>query len=385
MSATLSLCVIAKDEQTQIGCCLSSARPFVDQMVVVDTGSTDATTEIARMLGAEVYSVPWQDDFSLARNASLEHATGEWILFLDCDEELDPVTGSELRRALDDERYDGYWLRCSNTFNGSLTSFQAFRLFRNHPRHRFEMPVHEQILPSILRRSSANRIGQVPVHIIHHGYEEDQVVGKGKAQRNARLLHKAREQYGETAFIAFNLGAEAQRTGDHRLALDYYSRALARSDLNASYTPAMVCSMVQCLMHLNCHQQAVDLVAQYKRHYPDYTDLVYFAGLAHAELGQVEQALDCMNQCLALGAPPARYFSLQGIGNTWPRATIKQLVQGVIASATTLSHQGQLEQALADVALALEQLRKTPDEDDFLQLADTMWGLWQATKMNGTG
>ncbi len=77
--STLSLCMIARNESEHIGRCLQSAKDFVDEIIVVDTGSTDDTREIARSFGATVIEAEWQDDFSLARNLSLEQATGDWI------------------------------------------------------------------------------------------------------------------------------------------------------------------------------------------------------------------------------------------------------------------------------------------------------------------
>src|SRR5262252_4050456 len=89
---TLALCVIAKNEERFIRECLESARDFVDEMIVVDTGSTDRTREIARECGARVEEFVWCDDFAAARNASIDAATTDWILVLDADERLDPAS-----------------------------------------------------------------------------------------------------------------------------------------------------------------------------------------------------------------------------------------------------------------------------------------------------
>ncbi|RYD02260.1 hypothetical protein N752_25955 [Desulforamulus aquiferis] len=111
MSGLISLCMISKNEGTRIQRCINSARPFVDQIIVVDTGSTDNTVNIAKELGAEVYKADWQDDFSHARNESLKYATGKWILFLDCDEELDSNTAPLLRSSLFKSEHEATGLR----------------------------------------------------------------------------------------------------------------------------------------------------------------------------------------------------------------------------------------------------------------------------------
>src|SRR5689334_14830292 len=97
-SPTLSLCMIVRDAERSLAEALQSARPFMDEMVVVDTGSVDATREIARQMGARLYEFPWSDDFSAARNESLDRATGDWIFWMDADDVLPPESGQELRR-----------------------------------------------------------------------------------------------------------------------------------------------------------------------------------------------------------------------------------------------------------------------------------------------
>jgi len=97
----LSLSMIVKNEEPFLAHCLDSVRGLVDEMVILDTGSTDGTLEIARAAGARVFQSPWRDDFSAARNASLEKATGDWILILDADEELPASEHAPLRQVDD--------------------------------------------------------------------------------------------------------------------------------------------------------------------------------------------------------------------------------------------------------------------------------------------
>ena len=93
----LSLCMIVKNEEHNTEACLSSIRPWVDEMVVVDAGSTDKTPEIAQRLGARLFHFDWCDDFAAARNASLAYARGKWIFWMDADDTIDDTNGSKLR------------------------------------------------------------------------------------------------------------------------------------------------------------------------------------------------------------------------------------------------------------------------------------------------
>src|SRR5262249_49576333 len=93
----LSLCMIARDEEPRIEECLRSIAPYVDEMVVVDTGSKDRTREIARDCGARVFEMAWPDSFAEARNASLDLARGQWIFWMDADDVISPECGEQLR------------------------------------------------------------------------------------------------------------------------------------------------------------------------------------------------------------------------------------------------------------------------------------------------
>jgi len=96
----LSLCLIARDEESLLQGCLESVKDVVDEMIVVDTGSTDRTVEVAEAAGARVIHYTWSDDFAAARNVSLQACSGDWVLVLDADERLAPGAGEILRKAL---------------------------------------------------------------------------------------------------------------------------------------------------------------------------------------------------------------------------------------------------------------------------------------------
>src|SRR5690242_15059907 len=89
MAANISLCMIVKNEEASLATCLQSAADLVNEVIVVDTGSSDQTKAIAARFGARVHDFAWVNDFSAARNESLRQASGEWIFWLDADESLD--------------------------------------------------------------------------------------------------------------------------------------------------------------------------------------------------------------------------------------------------------------------------------------------------------
>lgn len=149
MSERISLCMIVRNEADTIERCLRSAAPAVDELIVVDTGSTDDTVRIARRYGAVVFSAEWEDDFAAARNVGLERATGDWILVLDADEELAEDAPERLRACVRDRSCSGYYVTIYNyfhSFSEDAAVHSSIRLFRNDPRHRFEGAIHDKSL-----------------------------------------------------------------------------------------------------------------------------------------------------------------------------------------------------------------------------------------------
>src|SRR5690606_7038665 len=145
----LSVCVIAKNEEKFLGQCLRSIKGIASQIIVVDTGSTDRTVAIAEEHGAEVHHFTWCDDFSAARNAALEHATGDWVLVLDADEELSPEGIAELKQAMNAANTISWRLPIVDAGKESEGCTYVPRLFRNAPGLFYVSRVHEQIFSSV--------------------------------------------------------------------------------------------------------------------------------------------------------------------------------------------------------------------------------------------
>lgn len=167
----LSLCMIVKNESKHLANCLESVEGVVDEIVIVDTGSTDNTVEIAKKYGAKVFHYEWHDDFGAARNESLKHATGDWILVLDADEVLSDESKDKIRAFMVDVGADIYYqLRIKNLGANNKVAHQNYmvRFFKNSPRARYIGRIHEYIVPP----GGFINISDNDVNIIHHGYKE---------------------------------------------------------------------------------------------------------------------------------------------------------------------------------------------------------------------
>ena len=181
----LTAAMIVRDEQEFIGDCLASLDGVVDEIVVVDTGSTDDTVTIARAHGATVYCEPWRHDFSQARNHALDRASGDWILYIDADERLEPIERSTVDGLLASAEHVAYRVLL-RPFLGA-TQCREYRLWRNDRRIRFEGLIHEKVVPSINAVAAADdlHVGLCDLAIDHLGYEGEQLA---KHVRNLPLL-----------------------------------------------------------------------------------------------------------------------------------------------------------------------------------------------------
>ncbi|HWR21606.1 MAG TPA: glycosyltransferase family 2 protein, partial [Verrucomicrobiae bacterium] len=189
---TLSLCMVVRNEETNLSRCLESVKGVIDEIIIVDTGSTDRTVEIAQQYGAKIFSHRWDNDFAAARNVSLSHATSDWILVLDADETLAEEDRGRLRALLRPDGPTAYLLNIVSPVDDRRSShavINAFpRLFRNRPEIRFEGRVHEQVSPSIARMGGTVSPSEIRIH--HQGYHSRWVDLSAKRQRNIHLLRR---------------------------------------------------------------------------------------------------------------------------------------------------------------------------------------------------
>jgi glycosyltransferase involved in cell wall biosynthesis len=224
----LSFCMIVKNEERFLGQCLASVKGFADELVVIDTGSTDRTNEIAREHGAQVGHFKWCNDFAAARNASIAPATGDWILFLDADEELSPAKKQTLPVLLNRDNVALIRLPLINTHQGPISKSILPRLYCNIPAIQFQGYVHEGVYTALLKISKEWQmdISVGDLLILHHGYTAEVITEWNKVQRNYELLVKALEERPNEAYFYMQLGLELRRMDRLAESFDAYAKAL---------------------------------------------------------------------------------------------------------------------------------------------------------------
>jgi GT2 family glycosyltransferase/tetratricopeptide (TPR) repeat protein len=342
-----SLCMIVKNEAENLPHSLGSAADLFDDIVVVDTGSTDRTKEVATQLGARVFDFAWCDSFSAARNESIRHATGEYIFWLDGDDHLDEANRQKLRVLLEGltEENVAYSMKClclPDARSHASTQVDHMRLFRNHPQIRWQYRVHEQILPAIRASGGEVRFADV---IIHHSGYIDNALRQKKLERDLRLLRLEEAEHPADPFTLFNLGAITQELGRHVEAIPLLRQSLARSQPSDSIVRKLYALLSTCHRALNQRPEALQACTEGRQHYPDDIELLFQEGILRREEGDLERAAACFERLLSVQPPP--HFAsidagLQGYKGRHNLGLVYQL-QGRLAEA-----EAQWQAALAE-------------------------------------
>jgi tetratricopeptide (TPR) repeat protein len=227
---SLSLCMIVKNEATQLARCLSSAQGIVDEMIVLDTGSTDETISLAQSFGAQVHCFPWNNNFSEARNECLKYATGDWVLVLDADEMLAPEIVPQLQQVIRQEQ--AIVVNLIRQEVGAVQSPYSLvsRLFRRHPRIWFARPYHAMVDDSVadlLQQEPHWQIINLPdVAILHYGYEPGTIASRDKLQKAKKMMEGFLASHPHDPYVCSKLGALYVQMGELQQGITLLNRGL---------------------------------------------------------------------------------------------------------------------------------------------------------------
>jgi hypothetical protein len=263
----LSAALIVRDEEHHLDACLRSLAGVVDEVVVVDTGSVDATVAIARDHGATVLAHRWSGDFSAARNRGLDAASGAWILYIDADERL--VDHDGLRDVLAGAgTADAVAAVVRFHVTARSTPYLEHRLFRNRPDLRFRSAIHETLLPAIQRivADEGARVIEAPATILHLGYEGDLT---HKHRRNLPLLEAQVARDPQRSYLWFDLGLARRALGDEAGAEQAWSCGVEAARRAPALQPIDLLVFSElALWRLRRGQDASDLCTQMAASFP---------------------------------------------------------------------------------------------------------------------
>ncbi|MDF1543644.1 MAG: tetratricopeptide repeat protein [bacterium] len=296
---TISACMIVRNEETMLSACLDSIRDWVDEIILVDTGSTDRTPEIASEYRAKIYHQQWQDDFSFHRNYSISQSNSDWILIIDADERIPREDVAEIKSAIGDSNNSLISLTIENVTPGgdrisSLTS--SVRLFKRELGLKYNGIVHnELVLPP------NERIIAVPSRIRHLGYNLDLGRMSEKFQRTKRLLEKQVKSEPNNPFASFNYAQQLCNedsnygTNNATTVIDNANKTIELSQNERGRRHLWMMSLHQlarAYFNLQDYQRARNYCLQAVAMKPNYLDVLIQAGFCSVKLEEYDIAAD---------------------------------------------------------------------------------------------
>lgn len=320
---TLSVCMIVKDEAETIREAIENFQAFADEIVVVDTGSTDGTLDLLKELPVVLLEEPWQGDFSAARNKGLDAATSSWIMWMDADDRIAPASVGAIKAFKKAQRDRVFVFELINAPLGVTVgeSFYQIRIFPNDERIRFKGKIHENV------REGADKLGLhrvfVTVKIHHTGYSSPEECRR-KAERNLEMLLAVPEEERDALNLSRQADAYAMMQ-DWEQAIVHYKAAREHPSCATQYSvlhrhlPVLI---GRCYASLGSEDDALKWYQQSIVDFEDKLDAYCYAAQIHLARGELDDAENAWTHVLRqrpnfeiLGnqAPLIRMYSYDGL------------------------------------------------------------------------
>ncbi|GGP09217.1 glycosyltransferase [Oceanobacillus neutriphilus] len=315
----ITLCMIVKNEEAFLEKCLSSVENFADEIIIIDTGSTDNSIHIAHSFRAKVYRYEWDHHFAKARNEGITKAATEWILWLDADECLDIQDPEAYKKALENKKANMLFLPITNFVSNHLDSddqasylhYQP-RLFRNHQGIQFINRIHETLDGEPERMTT----DIFDLSILHYGYMEEVTEKKDKSARNKKILKLEAENDPHSPWVEYHLASEYYRDKKYNKAFKFVNQSIFNFLLEGQKPPSLLYKLkYDILIRTNSLDQALPGIEKALLLYPDYVDLHFYKGLILIQQYDFQAAKACFEKCLELGEDHPNYLILKGVGS----------------------------------------------------------------------
>ena len=305
----LTLCMIVKNEIQNLPRCLESVKPYVEEMIVVDTGSQDGTPEVALQYGAKVKYFEWCDDFAAARNYAISQVSGDWILVLDADEKLVVESEDFLHQINSQPEFIAYSIPLTEANDPSKTPAYLTRLLRNLPNLKYIGRFHEQ--PTY--QNHCNGIDQIGylenVRLLHYGYGREQLQKKN-ISRNIPLLERTRQEEGLSLMLLSCLAGMYADTQQLEKAEECFAEVFERLLPNLidgnppkefTYVPDRLFVLAAQSLQQKDYETARLICQRGLEWCPNYPPLNYLAGATVRALGFPLGAIAYFENCIRLG------------------------------------------------------------------------------------
>lgn len=329
----LSLAMIVKNEEEKLARCLNSVKDYVDEIVIVDTGSTDRTKEIAQSFGAKIYDFEWCKDFSKARNFSIEKTTGDYVLVLDADNVLLQFDKQGVLSALEGKKVLGLAEIINHyTQNGQKMVHRSFAGAIFPKEARYTGAIHEQVDLSYPRV-------RLPISIFHDGYENR---AEDKFKRNIEILENVLKTR-KDPYLMYKLAQEYKGFKQLDKADRQFANAYKTGERASAFYPNLVVEYLHNLIDMKMYAKALDLIKREEKNYPDFPEFYFVCGEFYTELvlsnpkeyiGYFPKIKESYEKCISIGENP-KYQGVVGMGTFMPMHNLAAFyeVTGNIESA----------------------------------------------------
>lgn len=295
----LSLCMIVKNEEQNLKNCLSKVKLLVDEIIIVDTGSTDNTKIIASDFTDKIYDFKWCNDFSIARNFSISKATNDWVLILDGDEfveNFDKQSILDFINLEDSMKTVGRIKRINIIEDSSGIKKGAEKISRlfNKKYFHYEGTIHEQVTPI---EKELQKTKFVNITINHIGYTKEELNRTNKLDRNIYLLNKAVKNNSEDPYLYYQLGKSYYMLKDYTKSCEYFEKALSFSlDYRSEYVEDLIETYGYALINSGKFNEAMK-IEEYREYYNDNADYNFLMGIIYMNNAKFNLAVQTFLKC----------------------------------------------------------------------------------------
>lgn len=295
----LSLCMIVKNEEQNLKNCLSKVKTLVDEIIIVDTGSTDNTKTIALEFTDRVYDFQWCSDFSIARNFSISKATNHWVLVLDGDEFVENFNKQSILNFIISEenmKTVGRIKRINviEDLTGTKKGSERISRLFNKKYFHYEGTIHEQITPI---EKESNKTKDIDLTINHIGYTKEELNRTNKLDRNIDLLNKAVENSPEDPYLYYQLGKSYFMLKDYKKSSKYFKQALSFSlDYRLEYAQDLIETYGYALINSGKFNEAM-CIEEYRKYYNDKADYDFLMGMIYMNNAKFNHAVESFLRC----------------------------------------------------------------------------------------
>lgn len=305
--------MITKNEEKYLEQCLNSVKNIIDEIVIVDTGSTDNTKNVAKKYKAKIFDFKWADDFSTARNESLKHATKDWILVMDADEIIEKKDLEKIKNSIEnaEENVAGFSLEqrsyINNYFEGAIKNDSDFdrvkdypfyiphflvRLFRNRLGLNFKHKIHELVEDSIIEKNLKYKKIDVVLH--HFGSLKEEKIINEKTEQYSKIILKQLEENPGSARYNYQVARLYLGRNDFSKALQYFEK-VAKIDKNYKLVFSEIAKIY---LQMNDKNRAIEYFKKSIKHNLDNPSPANNLAVVYMSIGKFEQAKNILEEQL---------------------------------------------------------------------------------------